>query len=334
MDYMLLPDPDSLCIPKPMEQQTDLGVFSCKIAVKTGAEKMRMFKMPLGGQNLRSFLNKFESLSSKFKFETFFEQILELGAFMVLHGFVHNDLHSENILLDASYRPRTIDYGRSYFVKQIGKERVSDLGARFEPDLNQVAPDVSTMDGVDGKKPLPYIFEQLRTKREDLRALEQILGISREAQVAELRRFWAQSRVARQKDWVGLYKLYWPVVDAWALGHILLKILHMRLLPLRSFRESPFWQQKGSVIKRVLRGLQRMSPRERMDAVEALELWDPTHPMVSKGAGAEWLRKRRVQRQQVRASLVAMRGGGGGGSEEGEAMPDDDEDLDALLSFS
>jgi serine/threonine protein kinase len=299
-----------------VDEQTDPEIYKCDMAVKRGTETMKLFKMPFGGKTLASKIKTFDLIGATFKFDQFIKHMLEMGAFMILHGFVHNDLHTGNILMDDSNNPRLIDYGRSYFVKQIDKKRVHDLSAKFEPTYDQVPPEVTVMDGIDAKLPFHYIVEQLRTKRADLRSLERILGIGRGAQVAELRRFWLQSRAARQQDWVSLYRLYWPVVDSWSIGHVLVKILDNRLLPTRSFREGAFWQQKGAVVKKILRGLMRMSPRERLDSIEALELLDPTHPMVSKGGGAEWLRKRRLQREQVRTSLIRMRGGGGGGLDE------------------
>ena len=56
------------------------------------------------------------------------------------------------------------------------------------------------------------------------------------------------------------------------------------------------------MVKTVLRGMLRTSPRERLDCVEALAMYDPTNELVTGDDGRVWLEKKRAQK--------AKRGGG------------------------
>jgi hypothetical protein len=98
--------------------------------------------------------------------------------------------------------------------------------------------------------------------------------------------------------------MYWPGVDAWAVGHNIIKILSSKLLINRQFMESAAWKTRGPILKGVLRGLLRTSPRERLDCVEALAMLDPANALLQTPAGTSWLTKR----QALRARVGAMRG--------------------------
>jgi hypothetical protein len=42
------------------------------------------------------------------------------------------------------------------------------------------------------------------------------------------------------------------------------------------------------------------SPRARLDAVEALALYDPTNDLLSSPTGKAWLQKKQAQREKLR----------------------------------
>jgi hypothetical protein len=137
----------------------------------------------------------------------------------------------------------------------------------------------------------------LKAEKEGITNVQRVLGVSRDAQIAEFRRFWEGSRAAQARDWVAFWRMYWPGVDAWAVGHNIIKILQ-RLLMSRQFTESEEWKARGPILKTVLRGLLRTSPRERMDCVEALALYDPANDLLERPAGQAWLEKRAAQRKK------------------------------------
>jgi hypothetical protein len=215
-------------------------------------------------------------------------QLLEIGAFFVVHGFIHNDLHGNNIVLDKAFRPRTIDFGRSYIHNKITSTLIGELDADYNPALGQISPETSAEHGIKDGIPLTTILDDLQKKKPALEWGEKILGLSRKQQIAEFRRFWATSKAVQTGDWSEFYRLYWPVQDSWAIGNNLLQILRRMNIS----NESPEWAQKKEIVKQVLRGLLHTSPKLRMDCMQALAIYDPTNDLVSGSSGKAWLEKK------------------------------------------
>jgi hypothetical protein len=66
------------------------------------------------------------------------------------------------------------------------------------------------------------------------------------------------------------------------------------------FSRSSKWMTQSSKIKKVLIGLTRANPIDRLDAAEALSLLtDGVHPLISSGsAGSDWVLEKKSQRPQ------------------------------------
>jgi hypothetical protein len=329
--YLWLPHLDTYCKPAPLKQQQDKsGILKCKDKVeikhpgKFIFEKKRHFEMDYGGIQLKDFaLN----LPKDFDFFKYMRQVLEIGAFLVLHGVVHNDLHSENILVDTNYTPRLIDYGRSYIIASFDRERLNELRAHFTASLSQIPPEMSMIDGEDVGHSLAYMLNIFKKRNPVMHDYaEKLLGIPMTRQLTELKAFWTSSMAVQKQDWLTFYKLYWPVVDAWSFGALIMKVYRQMILS-RSFTDSPAWKEREPTFKMIVRGLLRTSPRNRLDCVEALFLYDPTNELVTSAAGVAWLEKRQSYRKSQK---------GGGGSGAGNAAPDmegDDYDDDPYGDF-
>jgi serine/threonine protein kinase len=299
--YFILPELDTLCTPAPRDQQQERDLVKCDAVQKFGYEDMQHVELEYGGKSLHTRLEDLHVAIREFPFWTFMPRILEIGTFLTLHGYIHNDLHSNNILLNASFVPRLIDFGRAYRSNAITDALIVELGAQYMPELSQVAPESTTQDGLAEGIAFEKICQDLKAQKPGILYAERYLGVSREAQIQEFRRFWQTSRAAKNKDWLSLWKTYWPTVDSWALGSILLGVLR-KLLISKEFTESSEWKTKQTMVKTVLRGMLRTSPRERLDCVEALAMYDPTNELVTGEDGRMWLEKKRAQR--------AKRGGG------------------------
>jgi hypothetical protein len=105
--------------------------------------------------------------------------------------------------------------------------------------------------------------------------------------------------------------------------------VYRKVILSRSFTDSPAWKEREPTFKMIVRGLLRTSPRNRLDCVEALFLYDPTNELVTSSAGVAWLEKRQSYRK-------SQKGGGGGISGAGNAAPDmegDDYDDDPYGDF-
>ena len=69
------------------------------------------------------------------------------------------------------------------------------------------------------------------------------------------------------------------------------------LLLLPEFTQGPYKTRKASVLA-TLRGLLNPNPRERLDCIEALALFDPGNPWLAR-FGQKWLESRKQQRARV-----------------------------------
>jgi serine/threonine protein kinase len=290
-NYCILPEIETLCNVSPMTTQREKDLSKCDALKKYSAEDMMQYELEYGGKTLKTRLDTTE-LSTSFPFFDFMGQILEIGAFLALHGCIHNDMHSSNIVMKKDLHPRLIDFGRSYMYNNINAREIEEIsGVYYNPALGQIPPEVTAHHGVNEGVPVDTIIADLDSKKSGLLHAERILGVSRKEQLAEFKQFWLSSRSVQKGDWVQFYKLYWPVVDSWAIGHNLVGILR-RLVISKQFTESKEWLQKQSVVKTVLKGLLHASPKRRLDAIEALAMYDPMNALVSSSSGKDWLEKK------------------------------------------
>ena len=291
-NYCILPEIDTLCKPAPMSQQREKDLKDCEALEKYGTESMMEYELDFGGKTLKTRI-QMTDFTTTFPFFRFMGDMLEIGAFLVLHGCIHNDLHGNNIVMKNDFRPRLIDFGRSYIYSSINKATVEELtGVQYDAGLGQIPPEITAHHGIHNGIPFKTILADIYTKKPGLLAAERVLGLSRREQLADFRDFWLTSKSIHDDDWVTFYKLYWPVVDSWSIGHNLVGILK-RLLLSRKFVESDEWIKKQGVIKDVLKGLLQASPKKRLDAVEALAIYDPMNDVVSSVSGRAWLDAKR-----------------------------------------
>jgi hypothetical protein len=283
--YMILPELDTLCAPKPIENQKEKDLSRCSPIDTFGYEDMMQYEMRHGG---KAMYNMIEEARGHIPFFRIMRQLLEIGAFCTLHGLVHNDLHAGNVLMDKNYNPVLIDFGRSFFGEKLTKAMIEELKAEYAPDLDQCPPESSIEDGLDLGYDLEFIFEDLRTKKPSMIYAERYLGLNRSSQIRELRECWRTSKSMQRGDWLAFWKVYWPASDSWGMGTLLLWILR-KLLFNKEFTESRQWIERGDIVRSVLRGMLHASPRKRMDCVEALALYDPGNDLVLGDKGIAWL---------------------------------------------
>jgi hypothetical protein len=293
-EYCILPDVSSICEPDIESEARKDDIDSCNVIQDSPDKKYFQFHVKYGGETLKRTLLKINPTFETFPFFKIMRELLEIGAFLVIHGFIHNDLHGNNIVLDDSFKPRLIDYGRSYIHDKITSAVVEELAADYNPGLGQIPPEISTEHGVREGIALETILNDIKKKKPALEWGEKILGLSRRKQIQEFRNFWLNSKSAQSKEWLDFYKLYWPVVDSWAIGHNLLQILR-RMNVLEDYSKNKEWVQKRGVVKQVLRGLLHMAPTLRLDALQALALYDPMNHIVLSESGSKWLERKRTQ---------------------------------------
>jgi len=331
--YFILAKLDTICKElKAPNKQPEPDIMKCDIFNPLSGSaidytKLWQYEMEFGGPPLYKKIPKHLTyLPAKFDFFTFMRQMLEIGTFLALNGFVHNDLHKANIVMDNDFFPRVIDFNRSFSVQQINGKLVEARFANFQPDAGHVPPEISAIDGLNEKHSISEIMEAIRNKKPEIKMIEQFLGITKLAQMREFRQFWSSSPTVQSSSWTKFYRLYWPTMDAWGIGHVLMGIL-TRLHGLKTFYSTPEWNHKKFIVKSVMRGLLRTSPRERIDCVEALSMYDPMNKVLLSDAGRVWLEKKHAMRQRQKV----MRGGGAEDAEDTNTTFVEDDELNALF---
>lgn len=304
--YFILPELDTLCQQGPdgqaavvVAEQTEKNFKQCNALQKDGIGNMLHYQMDYGGKTLQDKLEDIQVAAKDFPYFKFMGELLEIGAYLALNGLIHNDLHSANILVNKDYRPRLIDFGRAYYSRSITEETQDQLRAEYMPSLGQIAPECTTQDGLESDVPLATIIQDLINQKPGLLYAERLFGQSRQRQMVEYQAFRNTSKTLKAGDYVSFLQLYWPMVDAWAIGHALASTLYKLSLS-NQFMKSAEWKQKSSAVKAVITGLLKASPRVRLDCVEALALYDPTNELLSSPTGKAWLQKKQAQREKMR----------------------------------
>jgi len=104
----------------------------------------------------------------------------------------------------------------------------------------------------------------------------------------ELKLFYDDSRSVQTGDNIAWFNLYWRTIDSWAIGVNLVDLLS-KLLYLPTF--DPIYATFRSKIVPLLRRMCAVSPRDRIDCVQALNYLDPRHFIITHYA-KKWLEGR------------------------------------------
>ena len=308
--YFLLPEPE-LCELAPEEKQRDPGLQECRAIMESQKDildlyEMRQLTVPFGG--VKQFYQLFDdgSLNPKrFDYFKFMKHMLEAGSTLLVAGVCHFDLHQGNLLMGNDKVIRILDFGLSFSGTSIDEITVNGRWKRlrfgFEPDAahpsihNSEPPELTLMNAVRRNEyTTEMAIKLIILGKEVFKDMEVYLGIPKDQSAKQIYKFWATSAAAQKKDFVALWKTYWPGFDAWSLGCILLDTLKYLLL-FPEFTEGEY-KTKQPLVLATLQGLLDPNPRTRLDCMEALALFDPGNPWISR-FGRKWLAVRKQQRK-------------------------------------
>jgi len=281
--FFILPDTASLCKPAKMSEQVDKDVQQCEALEKFKPKDMYQYEMKYGGQSIRVMYNK---PTVQYPFLKVMDDLLQIGAALVVNQYIHNDIHLANILV-GNEGIRLIDFGRSFSASNITEKLLDTMWTSYGPEFPFEPPDMSLMNAVHHNISIEVCVADIYEKKSSMKNLESLLGISRSEQIQELMQFWTTSTIAQKQDWTKFWKTYWPTVDAWSIGSCLIELLRMRMFS-QEFHTGE-WENHKDIIEGVIKGLLHSSPKKRLDCLEALALFNPTHQLVS-GVGARWLK--------------------------------------------
>lgn len=289
--YFVLPDLQSICYPT--KKQTEPQLSLCKPIKLKALESFVQFEMPYGGNTLYQRL-----ADSNFKTPAAFFQIvqelLEAGAYMAAKSFVHYDIQNTNLVLDENNHIRLIDFGQSFYIKTFTKEKLAMKIKVYIPEYNGEAPESTVISGILDGVPAKVAIRDLVRGKPSLQLADSLLGLRAKDQERELREFWKTSHAVKNKDYVEFFKLYWPGFDAFMIGANIIMCMY-RFMMIPSFTESKEWKDKSGRLYQLLRGLLQASPRKRIDAIEALHIYDPKNAWFSE-YGVSWISEKAAQR--------------------------------------
>jgi len=282
---------ESICLPA--EKQVDRDMALCEPLKHEMFDNFRILSMRYGGSslsNVRFALQEFDLLG-------FVKHLLEAGALLTLHGVVHRDIHSKNIIVDSHYVPRIIDFNLS--IQDYQRVTTNDLTHQYSPTLMQLPPDYVLMNAlqrVHSSRKIILTYEKVAQdilyKRQFTKKMASVLGFSMEDMKSKMDAFYAyissQAQAEQKNNLVHWFHEFWPVIDSWAIGaNVVQLISHLSQWP----QFQGIWNTVKMKLLPVLRGLCAIHPLERMDCVEALHILNPGNRVIAK-FGVQWLMER------------------------------------------
>jgi len=273
------------CVLKPRAEQEEPDLGKCDVLSQKPYQRFVQLLMPYGGQSIH-FYNK-QLKSGAIDYYRFGGHLLEAVALLLTRGIVHYDLHKGNILVKDRQTPSIIDFGLSWQVKLLPQIAADLASHNFEPEYAQYSPELSVPEAINNNLPLDNaLFRKILEKKRVSGTLERLLGVPFDSALQELRDFTFDSVSIKNKNWLKFYQTYWPKFDAWSVGRILLEMYY-------AITTNPGYKpsEKDVVYARVLRGLCAASPKKRLNAAQALAIWDPTSPVLTAEGVAVWLKQ-------------------------------------------
>lgn len=298
--YFIPAEPKSFCRMAPLGKQVEKDIYKCKLIREQGSSGVWAFQLPWGGVSL----SKVDLSNPNLNPAAFVERLLELGALLALHGYVHFDIHSSNILVDErTFLPRLIDFGFFFDAKTLSTETLLNKWREWSPQHPPEPPELTIFTGFRHSVSAAETVAAMLRQKAPLKDAETRLGLSRHAQARELMAFLRASESVKARDPVRFFKLYWPALDAFSIGDYLLGVIKkFQVVP--RIANAPGWPATLRRMKLVARGLLRMSPLARLDCVEALALWNPDNTILQSSKAIAWLAAKERDRTAIQQEGV------------------------------
>jgi serine/threonine protein kinase len=288
--YFVLPDPDSRCIPQPVKSQPDKrDMKQCRVIQRHGMKDMVHFVMPYGGITIFNQFEKVKRKEGTFSLRAAVTRLLECGAQLALHGYVHYDISPKNILFDEKTGlPRLIDFGMSFGTKGLTLNTIHERWKVYTPDYEVEPPEITLLTGLKKGMKMNTVIRDILKNKGVIKSASIHTGLSMQTQLRDFIEFLNTSKSMKEEDLLEVFKYYWPTFDAWSIGYVILILLRHYIQIVNVQEDAPLFL----LTKEVLRGLLSMSPRKRLDCVEALARFDSANASIATDAGKKWLEER------------------------------------------
>lgn len=265
------------CTPATPIADPDVGKCSALREWEREKAPVTMAVMPAGGvtlqkwadSNLRRAANQYENL---------FIHLLEGMIIYQSAGFVHNDIHWGNILVDERGVSRYIDFGLAFRPAGVRRWADTKLGLTFKPEYIWQAPEIHALRMYRDRRTVAEGARLLREKSEEFGQLERTFPRRQrlEDAMGEFLRRVDQS----EEGLVAYIRENGARLDWWRLGLCMWQMWTDMMMDLSDFTAMPVYRERREVLMRVVDGMTRFNPAERMSPVMALGLLKPRGRLV------------------------------------------------------
>ncbi len=298
--FKILKGNNNPCVPAPLEDQVEKAkdLSECFNESETVSlydiGRLRHLTMTYGGEPLKAP----GSITSKTDYWEFGRHLLEGATLLIAFGVVHGDLHSNNILVKNGM-PIIFDFSNSYLVRNSKDIKERDLENLFHRKIaslddissrNQHPPEVVLFNGFFNKYTIKEDLESLfKERRPIINLMELYLGISRQDLIDQIEEYRRSTKYfERDPDIVQWWKHHWHTYDAYSVGYILLKLM-LNMERVGIDLEVKYGAAKVKRMKNALRGLLNFNCVKRLNAAQALAIWDGDNNKIIKKYATKWL---------------------------------------------
>jgi serine/threonine protein kinase len=244
-------------------------------------ESIRMLIMPKAGVELsRWSLNRSRMMEN---FVPIFRHILQGIKLYHSAGYVHNDLHYGNILVEASgdrFIAKIIDFGLAFRIQDVHEWKDTMMSQRFSPKNDATPPEVylwrMLLNRVKNKDGTYEVVPVSITKgTEELLEANQALHERihyNPRPLKETMLSMSSMKEIRNKDVRTYMQKYGRKIDSWRIG-ITMWLIRDELIRAPGYKHSVLYRQEHDV-RKLLAGLLQFDVRTRFSADEALALME------------------------------------------------------------
>jgi len=264
--------PSVSCRPEMPIVDPDVG--KCRVlseASESEKKSVTMLVLPSAGQQLVQWSTANPARMAA-NFVRLFVHLLEGMTIYQDAGYVHNDIHEGNILVDERGVARFIDFGLAFKPASVKTWEDANLGRTFRPKYVWQAPEIHAWRMALGGIGVRQGVAQLKEINEEYGRLETQFP-ARPSALASLYSFLQNDRYVAAGDFGGFARTYGALFDCWRIGLCMWFQWNdlMRWAPIQG---THLWRQQ-ELVRSVIGGLTEFDPRRRWTARRALAALDP-----------------------------------------------------------
>lgn len=260
----------------------DADASGCEFLKKIqGRPTIPMMLMPAGGMALDAWARKLPRLAASL--ERILVHLLEGMVIYQQAGYVHNDLHLGNILVDDAGVARIIDFGEAFRPDSVRRWEDTRMGLTFRPKYVNTPPEVHAWRALKEGIPLRRAVSMLKEANPEYARIEFLFKRSAEASLMSVMGAWPRLTEEEGAD-AAFVRLYGTRFDSWRIGLCMFWLL-FDLMQWSGFRETTFYKEREYTFSRAIGGLLEFDPRRRLSAAQALAILDPKNRLAIKTLG-------------------------------------------------